>query len=140
MVTATVTPSRKSNSPTTTSVNPPLALSLPNPPPSGSNNSTNPAKEAFFLLDLLQVVKDAGTALGKFKRNHNKDVADAGIKHLEVMMEELDWIELVGTKQVGRMSKVVYLSKANHLTRAAEKKRKDNNPMTSAREAGVVYG
>jgi hypothetical protein len=137
MSTNTVTPSRKSNSPSTTPANSPLILSLPETPSSGSNSSTNPAKEAFFLLDLLQVVKDVSTALGQFKCNHGKDVADAGIKHLEVMMEALDWIQLAGTKQVGRISKVKYLSRAYELTRTAEKKRKADDPMTMVRRRAV---
>jgi hypothetical protein len=81
---------------------------------------------------------DVGTALGKFKRNHCKDVADAGIKYLEVMMEALCWIELDETKQNGRTRKVKYLSKACDLTRATEKKRKANDLMTSVR-VGAVY-
>ena len=46
------------------------------------------------------------TALGGFKRDHGEDVADTGIKHLEVMVEVLGNIHSAGTKQVGRIIKV----------------------------------
>ena len=85
MVTATVTPVRKSNG---TPTNPPLTLSLPEISPNGFSSSSNPAKETFFLLDLKKV----GTALGEFKCNHGADVDERGIKHLKVMMEALEHI------------------------------------------------
>jgi hypothetical protein len=69
-------------------------------------------------------VKGVDTALGQFKCNHGKDVTDAGIKHLEVMMEALDNIHLAGIKQVGRISKAKYLNKAHDLARTMGNKRK----------------
>ena len=98
MVTATVTPVRKSNG---TPANPPLTFSLPEISPNGSSNSSNAAREAFFLLHLLQLVQNVSTALGEFKCNHGADVAYAGIKHLEVMMEALEFIHSAGTKKFG---------------------------------------
>ena len=98
MVTATDTTLRTSQG---ASINPPLTLSLPVISPTGSPSSSNPAKEAFFLLDLLQVVKDVGTVFGKFKRDHGKDVACAGIKHVGVTMEALENIHSAGTTMFG---------------------------------------
>ena len=74
MITTTLTPSEKLSyrfSPDPLSETPPI----------GSDSLTNPSKEAFFLLDLLKIVKDQGTTLGQFKCNHGKGVTDAGIKH-----------------------------------------------------------
>ena len=88
MATAAVTPVRNlTGSPTNTTniINTLLTPSLPGKSPNGSTAS-NPAKESFFLLDLLQEVKNVGTVLGEFKCNHGEDVSDAGIKHLEVMV------------------------------------------------------
>ena len=135
MVTATVNPVRKSNG---TPTNPPLTLSLPEIFPNGSSSSSNPAKETFFLLDLLQVVKKVGTALGEFKCNHGADVDERGIKHLEVMMEALEHIHSAGTKQVGKISKVKYLTKAYKLTQTADRKRKAEDPMAKVRNKGAV--
>ena len=83
-------------------------------------------------------MKDVATALGEFKCNHGEDVTDTGIKHLEVMVEALDNIHSTGTKQVGRISKVKYLTKAYGLTQTVDRKRKADNTMAKVRNNGVV--
>ena len=97
MVTTTGPPSRNSTGSPTNVSNTPLTLSLLGKSPDGSTKSSNLAKESFLLLDLLQEVKNVGIALVEFKTNHGKDVSEAGIKNLEVMVEFLEFICSVGT-------------------------------------------
>ena len=105
----------------------------------GSTKSSNPAKESFLLLDLLQEVKNVGIALVEFKTNHGKDVSEGGIKNLEVMVESLEFIYSAGTSQIGKVSLVKYLTRAYGLMRNTAKKRKSEDPMQIVR-AGAMHG
>ena len=76
----------------------PLSLTLSEKSPSGSptDKDSNPVKESFHLLDLLQQVNNVSTALAEFKYNHATHINDAGIKDLEVMIESLNLIHSDG--------------------------------------------
>ena len=116
----------------------PLFHSLAEKSPNSSPRDSNPAKDSFLLLDLLEEVKNVSTALVEFKCQHDY-VNDAGIKHLEVMMESLECIYDAARKQVGKISTVKYLKRAYDLSTTADRKRKAEDPMLIIR-SGAVYG
>ena len=136
MVTTTTTPARASSigSPSNDS----LSLFQSEKSPNGSPGNSNPVKETFHLLDLLEQVKHVSAALVEFKEDQD-NVNDKGNKHLEVMIESLDLIYSTGQKQVGKISKVKYLKKAYNLSKNADRKRKAEDPMLIIR-SGAVYG
>ena len=119
----------------------PLSLTLSEKSPSGSptDKDSNPVKESFHLLDLLQQVNNVATALAEFKYNHATHINDAGIKDLEVMIESLNLIHSDGQKQVGQVSTVKYLHKSYGLVKNSAKKRKAEDPMRKI-QRGAVSG
>ena len=107
MVTNTTTPARASS--TVSPSNTPLSNAPSGKPSTGPAGNSNPLKESFHLLDLLEQVKNVSAALEEFKEDH-KYVNDMGNKHLEVMIESLGWIYSTGRTQVGQISTVKYLN------------------------------
>ena len=94
-----------------------------------SPRDSNPAKESFRLLDLLDEVKNASLALNDFKSKYGAKLAAVGVQQLEVVIESLDWVHSAGVRQAGKISKVKYLRRSHQYAKAAGRKRKSNDPM-----------
>ena len=106
----------------------PLFQSLAEMSPNSSPRNSNPENDLFLLLDLLEEFKNVSTELVGFKCQHDY-VNDAGIKHLEVMVESLECIYDAARKKVGKISTVKYLKRAYDLSTTSDRRRKAEDPM-----------
>ena len=102
-------------------------------PPSPSN----PAKDAFRLMDLLNEVKTVSSAVVEFQLEHAEVLKDIAVKRLGVISEALDLIFENGRKEVCKISSVKYLQKSYGKCRTYDKKRKQDDPMRSLRERPI---
>ena len=74
---------------------------------SPSNPSSNPAKDAFRLMDLLHELKTVSSAIVEFHTENANDLKDAAAKHLLVMSDALDLIFENGCKELRKTSPVL---------------------------------
>ena len=52
---------------------------------------------------------------------------------MDVIIESLEWVHSLGSRQVGKISKVKYLNKSYSRVQTAERQRKADDPMHTTR-------